>query len=206
MKKILCLSALLMLINFSVQPKDIADYFIDMPSYLMPTFESSYRVELLENHLESGRDSLENRFGTKVVLLELDTINQHIVLQSTSSSHFEMQIIENQNDTLIGIINTVCAPVCSSYFKFYDTEWKEVKVDFPSFDTKKWLKYSNSNDDNELVERLIKVNFIELRFNPKEQEIEAINNSLEYLSDEEKLLVEPHFGNKTIQIKWNNAM
>ena len=189
MKKILCLSALLMLISFSVQPKDIADYFIDMPSYLMPTFESSYRVELLENHLESGRDSLENRFGTKVVLLELDTINQHIVLQSTSSSRFEMQIIENQNDTLIGIINTVCAPVCSSYIKFYDTEWTEVKVDFPKYNNKSWEKYSISAEDKKTIENLVKVSFVELLFNPKEKVVEVKNNSPENLSEEDRTTV-----------------
>lgn len=189
MKKILCLSALLMLINFTVQPKDVADYFIDMPSYLMPTFESSYRVELLENHLESGRDSLENLFGTKVVLLELDTINQHIVLQSTSSSRFEMQIIEHQNDTLIGIINTVCGPVCSSYIQFFDIEWKEVKVDFPKHDITQWLKADNSPEENKIVKDLVKVSFVDLYFNPKEKVVEVKNNSSEYLSKEDRTVV-----------------
>lgn len=189
MKKILCLSALLMLINFTVQPKDVADYFIDMPSYLMPTFESSYRVELLENHLESGRDSLENLFGTKVVLLELDTINQHIVLQSTSSSRFEMQIIEHQNDTLIGIINTVCGPVCSSYIQFFDIEWKEVKVDFPKHDITQWLKADNSPEENKFVKDLVKVSFVDLYFNPKEKVVEVKNNSSEYLSKEDRTVV-----------------
>lgn len=188
-KKILCLSALLMLINFTVQPKDVADYFIDMPSYLMPTFESSYRVELLENHLESGRDSLENLFGTKVVLLELDTINQHIVLQSTSSSRFEMQIIEHQNDTLIGIINTVCGPVCSSYIQFFDIEWKEVKVDFPKHDITQWLKADNSPEENKIVKDLVKVSFVDLYFNPKEKVVEVKNNSSEYLSKEDRTVV-----------------
>ncbi len=188
-KKILCLSALLMLINFTVQPKDVADYFIDMPSYLMPTFESSYRVELLENHLESGRDSLENLFGTKVVLLELDTINQHIVLQSTSSSRFEMQIIEHQNDTLIGIINTVCGPVCSSYIQFFDIEWKEVKVDFPKHDITQWLKADNSPEENKFVKDLVKVSFVDLYFNPKEKVVEVKNNSPEYLSKEDRTVV-----------------
>ncbi len=188
-KKILCLSALLMLINFTVQPKDVADYFIDMPSYLMPTFESSYRVELLENHLESGRDSLENLFGTKVVLLELDTINQHIVLQSTSSSRFEMQIIEHQNDTLIGIINTVCGPVCSSYIQFFDIEWKEVKVDFPKHDITQWLKADNSPEENKFVKDLVKVSFVDLYFNPKEKVVEVKNNSSEYLSKEDRTVV-----------------
>lgn len=185
-KLILCLMAMLMLNNFQANSKNAADYFIDMPLLLIPTLESSYRVELIENYLTEGKDSLQNRFGTNVKLLHLDTINQHIALQTTSNARFELQLIENENDTLIGVINTVCAPICSSYIKFYDTEWKEVKVDFPKFSNNSWSKVTTSDEAKKNAEQLVKMSMIELIFNPAENKVEAINNTPEILSEEDR--------------------
>lgn len=178
--------AMLMLNNFQANSKNAADYFIDMPLLLIPTLESSYRVELIENYLTEGKDSLQNRFGTNVKLLHLDTINQHIALQTTSNARFELQLIENENDTLIGVINTVCAPICSSYIKFYDTEWKEVKVDFPKFSNNSWSKVTTSDEAKKNAEQLVKMSMIELIFNPAENKVEAINNTPEILSEEDR--------------------
>lgn len=188
-RKILCLLAMCLLISFTGQSKNIVDYFLDMPLTLMPTLESSYRVELVENYQQLQRDTLQNRFDTTVKLLKLDTLNQNIAVCSTSSSRFEMQVFEHQNDTLIGIINTVCAPICSSYIKFYDTDWNEVKVDFPKFSYKSWLKYSLSDEEKETVEKIVKVSFIEYAFNSNENVVNVKNNSLDFLGEEDILKV-----------------
>lgn len=177
---------MLLMISFSGQSKNIATYFVDMPLILMPTLESSYRLELVEIFTESGRDTLENSLGSTVTLLNLDTVNQHIAVRSTSVSRFEMQLITHRNDTLIGIINTVCAPLCSSYIKFYNTDWQEVKVDFPKFSNKSWYKVDISNDAKKIAERLVKMSLVELAFEPAEKVITAKNNSLENLNEDER--------------------
>lgn len=188
-KKILCLSAIWLLISFAGQSKNIVDYFVDMPLNLIPTLESSYRVELVENYQQSGRDTLQNQFGTTVKLLNLDTANQNIAVRTTYSSRFEMQVFAHPNDTLIGIINTVCAPICSSYIKFYDTDWNEVKVDFPKFSNELWLKQPNSIKGKKHVEKIVKVSFIEYAFNSDENVVNVKNNSLDFLGKEDKLKV-----------------
>lgn len=175
-----------MLISFTGQSKNIADYFIDMPLFLMPTLESSYRLELVENYTISGRDTLENRFGTTIKLLDLDTANQHIAVRPTSVSRFEMQLIENQNDTLIGIINTVCAPICSSYIKFYNTSWQEVKMDFPKFSIENWLNPSNNDEQNKQVKNAMRIDFLEYVFSSDGKKVIIHNRSEEQLDAERK--------------------
>lgn len=187
MNKILFTLLIGLTISFTAHSqKNIGDYFVDMPLYLIPTLESSYRLELVENYQTSGKDTVQNMFSTTVRLLSLDTINQHIKVQTTDNSRFEMQLFKQKNDTLIGIINTVCAPICSSYIKFFDTEWKEVKVDFPKYNNKSWYKHSISDEAKKNIDKLVKVSFIELNFNPENQEVEVKNNTLEYLNESDK--------------------
>ncbi len=201
MNKILFILLTAWTISFTLQAqKDVADYFVDMPLYLIPTLESSYRMELVENYQTSGKDTVQNMFGTTVKLLSLDTLNQHIRLQATTNSKFEMQLFKQNNDTIIGIINTVCAPICSSYIKFFDTEWKEVMYKFPEYNYTNWLKKDNTSEQNELVAKLLKVNFIELSFNPKEQAVEVKNNSLEYLGEEDKSFVSKYLTDINLKI------
>ena len=178
--------------------KNIGDYFVDMPLNLIPTLESSYRLELVENYRTSGKDTVQNMFGTSVKLLSLDTINQHINVKTTANSRFEMLLFRQNNDTVIGIIYTVCAPVCSSYIHFYDSQWKKKAYSFPAYDITHWLKAANSPEENKLVKDLVKADFIELSFNPKEQAVEVRNNSLEYLSEEENKMIENRVEEKVI--------
>lgn len=201
-KKILCLSAIWLLISFAGQSKNIVDYFVDMPLNLIPTLESSYRVELVENYQQSGRDTLQNQFGTTVKLLNLDTVNQNIAVRTTYSSRFEMQVFAHPNDTLIGIINTVCAPICSSYIKFYDTDWNEVKVDFPKFSNDDWVQNTNNKEVKDEIDRIVKVGFVEYSFNPTEKVIEVKNNSTDCLSHEDQQAVQGLLKKEKIKVEY----
>lgn len=202
-RKILCLLVMCLLISFTGQSKNIVDYFLDMPLTLMPTLESSYRVELVENYQQLQRDTLQNRFGTTVKLLKLDTLNQNIAVRSTSSSRFEMQVFEHQNNTLIGIINTVCAPICSSYIKFYDTDWNEVKVDFPKFSYKSWYNSNISDELKKNVDQLLKMSFIELFFDPFKKVVLVKNNSFDYLSEEDKKSIDKGITSANLEVPFS---
>ena len=193
-----------LLISVSISSKNITDYFIDMPSVLMPTFGSSYRVELVENFKKSGKDTVQNLFGTQVKLLSLDTVYQHIRVQITKSSRFEMQLLSQNNDTVIGIINTVCAPICSSYIKFFDKEWKEVRVDFPKFDIYSWTKPNSTTDEKKFIDSFIKTSFVEFNFNPKEKTVEVTNNSLKNLNAEDQDMIRPFFIERKLIAKWSD--
>ena len=47
--KLVFFSLLIFNINFGVQAQDIIKYFTDMPAYLLPSLESSHKLELIEN-------------------------------------------------------------------------------------------------------------------------------------------------------------
>ena len=205
--KLVFFSLLVFNINFGVQAQDIIKYFTDMPAYLLPSLESSHKLELIENYQKTGKDTLENLFGGKVTLLDLDTVADYISIRTTSVSRFEMMLFQREDkSSFIAVINTVCAPVCSSYIHFYDTEWKEIRMEFPKFDNRQWLKSTDETIDGVKLQDMIKGIFLEFNFNPHEKSVEVRNNSVQMLGKTEQGQIRPFFmEDKIISIKWKEG-
>ena len=205
--KIVFFSLLIFNINFGVQAQDIIKYFTDMPAYLLPSLESSHKLELIENYQKTGKDTLENLFGGKVTLLDLDTVADYISIRTTSVSRFEMMLFQREDkSSFITVINTVCAPVCSSYIHFFDTEWKEIRMEFPKFDNRQWLKSTDETIDGVKLQDMIKGIFLEFNFNPHEKSVEVRNNSVQMLGKTEQGQIKPFFmEDKIISVKWKEG-
>ena len=205
--KLVFFSLLIFNINFGVQAQDIIKYFTDMPAYLLPSLESSHKLELIENYQKTGKDTLENLFGGKVTLLDLDTMADYISIRTTSVSRFEMMLFQREDkSSFITVINTVCAPVCSSYIHFYDTEWKEIRMEFPKFDNRQWLKSTDETIDGVKLQDMIKGIFLEFNFNPHEKSVEVRNNSVQMLGKTEQGQIRPFFmEDKIISVKWKEG-
>ncbi|NCB85212.1 MAG: DUF3256 family protein [Bacteroidia bacterium] len=205
--KLVFFSLLVFNINFGVQAQDIIKYFTDMPAYLLPSLESSHKLELIENYQKTGKDTLENLFGGKVTLLDLDTVADYISIRTTSVSRFEMMLFQREDkSSFIAVINTVCAPVCSSYIHFYDTEWKEIRMEFSKFDNRQWLKSTDETIDGVKLQDMIKGIFLEFNFNPHEKSVEVRNNSVQMLGKTEQGQIRPFFmEDKIISVKWKEG-
>ena len=204
-RKFVFYSFLIFTMSFGLQAQNVIRYFIDMPAYLLPSMENTHKLELIENYQgKKAKDTIENLFGGKVKILELDTVAELISIRTTSVSRFEMMVFENENDTLIGIINTVCGPVCSSYIRFYNKKWKEIKVDFPKLSNSNWLKLPESKMDGGKVEDVLKGSFLEYTFSPSDKSVKVVNNSIQMLGQDEQTLVEPHLEENVVSVKWNN--
>jgi len=91
----------------------IENLYVNMPDFLNPTLSKQNRFELLEYHKAHLSDSTTNRFENQTSLVLMDTVNEHIVVKNTAVSSFDMKLLTLEDSTLvIGIIRTVCAPVC----------------------------------------------------------------------------------------------
>ena len=207
LKKIICFSFIILLAGFNLQAQNVISYFTDMPAYLLPSLESSHKLELIENYQKTGKDTLENLFGGKVTLLDLDTVADYISIRTTSVSRFEMMLFQREDkSSFITVINTVCAPVCSSYIHFFDTEWKEIRMEFPKFDNRQWLKSTDETIDGVKLQDMIKGIFLEFNFNPHEKSVEVRSNSVQMLGKTEQGQIRPFFmEDKIISVKWKEG-
>jgi len=176
--------------------QSIEKLYVNMPDILNPTLTKQNRLELLEYHKAGQGDSVVNRFGHPARLMTFDILNRQILVKNTPSSAFEMKILTSADSAAtIGIIRTVCAPVCLSSVEFYDTAWNPVPVQFTMPKAIEWLDIKSIPADKidlQWAKNLMDVGFISLRFSAKDQLLVARNNTLEFLSEEDRKVIAPY--------------
>jgi hypothetical protein len=182
--------------------QNIEKIYVDMPDVLNPVLSKQNRLELLEYHKAGQGDSVLNRFGKQSHLVTLDTLNNLLVIKNTASSIFELKIFRwNENEKVFGIIRTLCAPVCHSTVEFYNSGWNSISMQFSAPKTIQWLnekKISESAIDVVWVKNVLNNNFIELSFSRENDAIIAQNNTLQFLSENERKQISPLLNHKPI--------
>lgn len=183
----------------------IDSLYINMPDALNPTVSKQNRMELIEYYKVRQNDSITNRFGNQVRIVARDTIQQRLVVQNTPISTFEMMVIKrSETAQLIGIIRTVCTPVCSSSIRFYDANWNLSTLQFKMPKAAEWINADSlaaSTLDKKWVGSILNDSFISLSFSAEKHEIIAQNNILDFLSDLDKKAIAPLLINKRLSYK-----
>lgn len=174
--------------------KTIEDIYINMPDSLNPTLSKQNRLELLEYYKAGQKDSIRNRFGNKAIVINLDSINNLLTIKNTPVSTFQLKIFVVNTKPTIGIISTVCSSICQSYVQFYDTSWHVMPLKFEMPKAEEWLKMDSlvgAKTDQQWIINKMKISFISLEFAVDKLAIVAKNNSMQFISEEEKKWVEP---------------
>ena len=197
----------LLLINYGLTAQTVENLYINMPDGLNPTLTKQNRLELLEYYKAKQGDTITNRFGNQTHLLFFDSIQSCLVVQNTPTSVFEMKIFNVDSITpAIGIIRTVCSPICQSVVEFYDTAWNSTPIVFTMPKATEWIdtaNYQTLNIDRKWVEKEMETGFITLSFNRSDSGIIATNNTLEFLSDDDRKQIAPLVSDKPILYNFN---
>lgn len=185
--------------------QSVQNLYVNMPDALNPSLNRQSRLELLEYHKAGQGDSILNRFGKNVYLQLLDTTNQIITVKNAENSTFEMKIFPmDKGDSVIGIIETVCAPICQSMVHFYDTSWKSLQLEFNMPKTLNWLNeesLNSKNVDKKWALSVMECSFISLNFDSNENVIIAKNNSLEFVNETDRKLISSLLFYKSLKYK-----
>ena len=194
----------------SVVSQSIEELYVKMPDILNPTLSSQNRLELLEYHKAHQSDSTLNRFGNQVYLIVMDTLNEHIVVKNTATSTFDMKLNYSADSVpYIGIIRTVCAPVCHSTVEFYDTAWNVLALQFSMPKAIEWLDGKSTNPDiidSGWLKKTLDISFVSLSFGCDNNIITAKNNSLDFLSAENRKIIRPIISDIIFSYKLKNRM
>lgn len=200
----------LLLISQSLFSQSLEELYVKMPDILNPTLSSQNRLELLEYHKAHQSDSTVNRFGNQAYLLVMDTLNERIVVKNTPNSTFEMKI-NYLKDSIpyIGVIRTVCAPVCQSTIEFYDTAWNVIPIQFSMPKAFEWItekEIQSDKIDSVWIKKTLEISFISLSFGAENDEIIAKNNTLDFLTDADRRLIKPFVADKGLKYKLQNLI
>lgn len=201
------LVALMFVFSSIVYSQKIADFFMAMPDQLLPSLSKQHRFELLEYSKLNRKDSLKNRFDSYVSGLYVDSVGQHIVMNTTKNHCFEMKLfITGQNDTLIGVISTIQKPFPLSVIRFYSTDWKITTAGFLPPASSAWLKPSSSDDvnvDPEWVKKLLESSYLTFTFSKTADAIEVANHLTDFVNIEEKKQIDSLLFDKVLVYKFD---
>lgn len=187
----------------SVSGQDFTENkFVNMPEDILPSLSAKNRLELIEFYKAGQSDEVtKNLFNDTVKVIDYDSVNNYLNIKVADNSTFEMKMFptENVKDTtsyIIGVINSVCAPICSSYITFYDKDWKKIETGCPIVTASDWLKNKDAQEDDIKIADMFKGSFITYQFDKNKNQILLHNNSLEFLTDEDKLMAKPYLKDK----------
>lgn len=188
--------------------QNIDYWYINMPDNLNPTLSKQNRHELVEYYKANQGDSIANKFNHQAYLQRYDSVNQIIVVKNTPVSVFEMKLINTENKMpVIGIISTVCTPICQSSINFYDTAWNVIPLKFEMPKATEWLKKDSTlyeSLDKQWVQNVLENSFIKLSFGVGNQSIIAQNESLDFLNENDKKIISPLLIDKPLTFTLKN--
>lgn len=184
-KKVLFLTFLCVFSTIAY-PRNISDFFMEMPDQLLPSLSKQHRYELLEYSKLNRKDSLKNRFDNFVSGLYLDSVHQHIILNTTKNHCIEMKLlVTDTNDTLIGVINTIQKPFPLSVIQFFSSKWKAAAVGFVPPKSLVWLKPGSAEDANidpDWIKKILDSSYLTYTFSKTAPAIEVTNHLTDFVN------------------------
>ena len=189
-KKSNWLTLLMVCFSNGLFAQSVDNLFVKMPDNLEPTLSSQNRLELIEYYKAHQGDTILNRFGKRATLKVMDLLNQHLIIQNTPNSTFELKVNHLANSSpYIGIIRTICAPICHSTVEFYDTAWNTLPLQFRMPKAFEWIdskQFSSGSNDSTWTKKVLDISFITLTFSNGNNVITAKNNTLDFLNAEDR--------------------
>lgn len=202
-----CILTLFLLINVVVpfHGQTAGELFVRFPELKSLALNTSDRLDLMDLYKAGEKATVKNRFGDSCSILRLT--DDYLQIQ-TGKSQLELFILPMINDSkIVGLIQTVCAPVCDSHLEFFTIAGKKLKANsFISVaDKYTFLKEGINREDEKVENALIPLDISLMRFhyNPEKQELSQYYHTPDYLSEDEKELVKAYLKENPQLYQWN---
>lgn len=201
MKKILfILVSFILMSTTNMVAQNIRTLFIEMPDSIQPLLTATNRADCVD-FLDAGMKArITNRLDGEAELLQLT--EDYLRIKISKYSEMQMKLLPcTSGDTILGVINTVCAEVCDSRMHFYTKNWEEIKP-LKSFFKRPILKEFFIDDDS-LSKRMSisDMYVVELTFSPTDYNLSARYTIPSYLSPEDSIFLTK--GMHNIEYRWN---
>ena len=115
-------------------------------------------------------------------------------------------MLAHGGDTAVALVRTVCTPLCHSVLRLYDTRWHALPaapVALPR--SADWLdgeRAARHGADTANLRRMLAADFVSLTFADTGDTLVARNHILDYLSEDDRELVQPYLKEGEIKIQF----
>ncbi|MEG0949425.1 MAG: DUF3256 family protein [Bacteroidales bacterium] len=176
-----------------------AVYFEIIPEQHLLQIESNRRKDMVDMKKAGQLARVPNRLGGTSELTELS--DKYLRIETSENSTFEMKLFPFQEDEqMIAVIKTTCAPVCDSEISFYTTTWQplSLKDHFRMPDRSDFVKDSVDRNDAGFRQAFqsIDMDLIKLTFDPVSNEVIASQSYSETVPDYIWKEIAPYFKNE----------
>ena len=203
--KIIFILFLLSLAVHRIQGQTASALFSKLPESEFLPLTVSDRLDLIDLYKAGQKATVKNRFDDSCSIVRMT--DDYLQIQ-TAKNTTELFLLTMINDTkIVGLIQTVCAPVCDSRLEFYTISWKKLSTSvFITFANKNdFLKEGMNPEDEKVKNALIPLDifFMQLHYDPDKQELLQYYTTPDYLSADDKENVMPYLTDAPKQFKWN---
>ena len=196
------------LLSIAVRPvhaQTVSELFVKLPGSEFFTLSVLDRMDLIDMYKEGEEATLKNFFDDSCSILRMT--DDYIKIK-TGINTTELFLLTMINDSkIVGLIQTVCAPVCDSYIEFYTTNWRKInssllitfagKYDF----LKKGINPEDENVKNALIP--LDIFLMQLHYDPDKQELQQYYTTPDYLSINDRDKVKSFLNETPKYFKWN---
>jgi hypothetical protein len=176
----------------SAEAQTIKEIFITIPDVTLLPLSADHRMDLVDLYTEGLEAAVQNSFGDTVVLNHL-TDNYLSIQSGNATTEIFLLTLVNESQ-IIGLIQTICAPVCDSRLEFYTPKWKTLDTDlFISLEDKSWFTGTDAGFP------VLDITLMEFHFDTKKQCLLQTYNTPGYANPE---IMQP-LRTKTRIYQWN---
>jgi hypothetical protein len=180
----------------SVNAQTMKEIFITTPDVVLLPLSADARMDLIDLYTD-GREAVAlNSLDDKVVLNCLT--DNYLKIQSGNATT-ELFFLTMVNESkLIGLIQTVCAPVCDSRLEFYSLKWKKLGADLFISPAPKSCFVEDSLDFPALD-----IVLMEFHYDEEKQCLSQTYNTPAYLSPEDREIIARSIKAESKVYQWN---
>jgi len=187
--------------------------FVNLPDRYLPLLTTERRTELLFKYKMFGINTVTNNFNGTSRLRELDIEHEHLKIDLTKQSTFELKVLPASGLTnVIVLSHTVCAPVCDSHIAFFDSEFRRLDTDtnpiFPDIAVSDFLDVNKIRAAGKTLENIVRrydILFASVILQ-KDNNILVKSNTKEFLPPEIYADIEPFLLGDRILLTWNDGI
>ena len=121
-KVVLLLFLLLFCVNSFLSAQSMRTLFVQMPDSIMPFLTKNNREDCVDFIDANMLARVTNRLDAKSELLQFTSDYLH--LKTSEAGSMQIKMLPFDGDTILCVINTVCAEACDSRIAFYTRNWQ----------------------------------------------------------------------------------
>ncbi len=162
--------------------------FVEMPDSIVPLLTHSNRADCVDFIDAKMKARVTNRLDGHSELLQLTP--DYLKMQLTGHSFLQMKLLPHSSgDTIICIINSVCAEACDSRIRFYTKEWQQINPPTELFKKPMIKDFFTAGDSLEKILQISDIYLVGLTLSPSGTTMQANYTMPAYMSRNDSIFV-----------------